>query len=410
MKRNIAAVTLLGAGLALSACGGGGGGSSGGNTPPPPTSGGNDSITVARVAGPLDPVQDEVSSKVFSPLADAAAGTPLEAVIRCADETVTYNVLDIGDTVLTQLQTTLLSGGGVPLNPDPAALTLALGSLAANFTQLLESLAGLGDGCTGDMMALDQIQSGDNPLADTPLAPLGAALMPVLSQIAAAVNGSENSGNDMQLATVANLAQQLNIALQTGLAQVPAEAYEAPVAGAVLTTLSTALNDTTALLSAVLVYDGAATGTQLQNLLENTLVNLLTHVVPVREFEAQAGQPGLISSQVESAAAQLSTLLGEMVGTVTTPVLSNLLGGALSPVLDPIENELLPMLLGPLSDALAGAGSGGGSNPLGPVLEIVETVIGTLVGGIGGSGGGIGGGDCPFAGLPLLSALCDISG
>jgi hypothetical protein len=410
MKRNFVAVTLLGAGLALSACGGGGG-SSGGNTPPPPPTGGgsgSDSITVARVAGPLDPVQDEVSSKVFGSLADAVAGTPLEAVIRCADETVTYNVLDIGDTVLTQLQATLLSGGGVPLNPDPAALTTALGSLAANLTQLLESLAGLGDGCAANLIALDQIQSGDNPLADTPLAPVGAALMPVLSQIAGAVNASDNNGTDLQLATVANLIQQLNLALQSGLAQVPAEAYEAPVVGATLTTLSTALNDTSSLLGAVLVYDGAATGLQLQNLLENTLVNLLTGVVPVRDFEDQAGQPGLISGQVESAAAQLSALLGQIVGTVSTPVLSNLLGGALSPVLDPIENELLPTLLGPLSDALAGVGSGGTSNPLAPALDIVETVIGTLVGGLG--GGGIGGGDCPFAGLPLLSVLCDITG
>ena len=214
MKRHIVAVTLLGAGLTLSACGGGGS-SSGGNTPPPPppTGGGSDSITVARVAGPLDPVQDQVSTNVFTALADAAAGTPLEAVIRCADETVTYNVLDIGDAVLTQLQTTLLSGGSVPLNPDPAAMTAALGSLAANLTQLLQSLAGIGEGCAADLLALDQIQSGDNPLAGTPLAPLGAALMPVLSQIAGAVNASDNSGTDLQLATVANLVGQLSIAL-----------------------------------------------------------------------------------------------------------------------------------------------------------------------------------------------------
>lgn len=408
MKRNFVAVTLLGAGLVLSACSGSGS-SAGGNTPPPPDSSGNDNLVVARVAGPLDPVQDQVSTQVFAALAAAAAGSPLEAVIRCADETVTYNVLDIGDTVLTQLQASLLSGGGVPMSPDPAALTAALGSLAANLTQLLESLAGLGQGCTANLLALDRIQAGANPLAGTPLAPLGAALMPVLAQIAAAVNHSDNAGTDLQLASVANLIGQLNIALQNGLAQVPPQAYEAPVAGAVLTTLSDALNDTSSLLGAVLVYDGAATGAQLQNLLENTLVNLLTGVVPVRDLENQAGQPGLISGQVEAAAAQLSALLGQVVGTVATPVLSNLLGSALSPVLDPIENELLPTLLGPLSDALAGVGSGGSSNPLAPVLGVVQTVIGTLVGGLG-NGLGIGGGTCPFANLPLLSVLCSLTG
>ena len=125
---------------------------------------------------------------------------------------------------------------------------------------------------------------------------LGAALGPVLDQIASVVNGSGNAGQDLQLTTVAAAISQLNLALQSGLAQVPAEAYEAPVAGAALTTLSTALDDTAALLEAALAYDGVATGNGLQVLLENTLVNLLTNVVPVRDFEAQAGQPGLISS------------------------------------------------------------------------------------------------------------------
>lgn len=402
-KSPIAAI--VGAGLLLSACGGGGGGSTPQPTPPP-TGADTDYIVVARVAGPLDTVQSQVSNGVFGPLAEAAAGTPLEGLIRCADETVTYNVLDLGDTVLAQLQATLLSGGGTPLNPDPAALTASLGSLAANLTQLLESLGGFGEGCTADVFALDRMASGGNPLEGTPLAPLGAALAPVLGQIATVVNNSDKTGQDLQLTTVAAAISQLNLALQSGLAQVPAEAYEAPVAGAALTTLSSALDDTTALLEAVLAYDGAATGTGVQVLLENTLVNLLTGVVPVRDFEELAGQPGLISGQVEAGAAQLAALLGQTVGTVTTPVLANTLGGALSPLLDPIENDLLPALLGPLSDALAGVGSGGGSNPLAPVLGIVQTVIGTLVGGIGGGGGS--GGDCPFAGLPLLSVLCGI--
>ncbi|MES0873842.1 hypothetical protein [Sinimarinibacterium thermocellulolyticum] len=393
---------IVGAGFLLGACGGGG-------SPPaaPPSRSDTDYIVVARVGGPLDPVQDQVSSGVFAPLAEAAAGTPLEAVIRCADEVVTYNVLDLGDTVLAQLQATLLSGGGTPLDPNPAALTAALGSLAANLTQLLESLAGLGEGCTADILALERIDSGVNPLEGTPLAPLGAALGPVLAQIASLVNGSGNAGEDLQLSSVAALVAQLKLALQNGLAQVPAEAYETPIAGAALTTLSMALDDTSALLDAALAYDGPATGAGVQVLLEHTLVNLLTEVVPVRAFEAQAGQHGLISGPIESGAAQLAALLGQLVGTVSTPVLANTLGGALDPVLDPIENELLPALLAPLSEALAGIGGGGGGNPLGPVLGIVQSVLGTLAGGIG---GGAGGGDCPFAGLPLLSVLCGDGG
>ncbi len=362
-------------------------------------------MTVSRVEGPLDPVQDQISGSVLAPLTDAVAGTPLEGVLRCTDETVTYNVLDIADTVLAQLQASALSGGGVPLDPNPQALAASLGSLAANLTQLLQALAGQGQGCSGDVIPLSQIDSGANPLAGTPLAPLGDAIGPVLAQIIALLNGNGRVDQDLQLSTVAALITQLNQALQSGLAQIPADAYAAPVVGGALTTLSLALNDTDALLSAVLAYDGVATGARLQTLLDHTLVNLLTEVVPVRLIEQQAGQPGVLSGPIESGVAQLADLLGTTVGTVSTPVLANVLGGALDPVLDPIENQLLPALLGPLGDALAG-GTGTGlstdplaGTPLAPVLGIVSDVVGSLLG-AGGSG------SCPFAGLPLLSTLC----
>lgn len=376
-------------------------------TPPQPQS-----VDVARTAGPLDPVQDRVSESVLTPLGDAVVGTPLEGVIRCVDETVTYNVLDIADTVLVQLQATLQSGGGVPLSPDPQALAGSLTSLAANLTQLIESLAGQQGGCVGGAIALDRINPDSNPLAGTPLAPLGSALGPVLGQIVAVLNGSGSGGQDLQLSTVANLVAQLNLALQSALAQIPQDAYAAPVVGGALTTLSTALNDTSSLLSAVLAYDSAATRVQLQNILDNTLVNLLTEVLPVRAIEDQAGQPGLISDRIEDGAAQLAALLGSTVGTALGPVLDDVLAGALDPLLDPIENELLPALLGPLSDALAGGLGGGlgGGGPLAgtalaPVVNLVSGVLGTLLG-----SANLGGTQCPFATLPLLSALCGLTG
>ncbi len=422
MFKQLASVAALSAGIFLTACGGGGGSDGGSNPAPqptqPPVNASNGNVTVQRVAGPLDVVQNQISGSVLGQLGSTAEGTPLEGVLRCADETITYNLVDIADSALVQLQAAA-TGGGVGSGIDPSTLTANLGSLTANLTQLLQSLAGVGDGCLADVFALDSLAAGTNPLAGTPLAPLGTALAPVLGQIANALGESNRSGEDLQLSTVANLVSQLNTALQLGLSQIPAEAASAPVVGGVLSTLSTTLNDTTALLSAVAAYNGPATGTALQTLVQGVLVNLLTEVVPVRLFEEQAGQPGLISSQIEDGAAQLAALIGTTVGTVTTPIFSSVLGQALAPILDPIENDLLPALLGPLGEALGGLSGGGlgsAGSPLAPVIGVIEGVLGSLLGGLGGigggggTGGGTGGSTCPFAGLPILGILCGIGG
>ncbi|MEW6167624.1 MAG: hypothetical protein AB1651_07995 [Pseudomonadota bacterium] len=385
----------------LTGCSGGGGSDS----PEGPAPGGGDEVVVQRVEGPLDPVQDQVSAGIFTPLSATLADTPLESVVQCIDSAVTYDTLDIADTVLVSLQAALRSGGGTPLDPDPEALAASLRALVADMARTLQALAGNTVACATGTFSLDEL-TGANPLAGSPLAALGTQLMPVFEQIIAQVGGSGAAPDDLQLTTVAALIAQLNLALQSALAQIPQEAYDAPIVGAALTTLSSTLNDTSALLGAALAYDAAGTGAALQTLLGNTLVGLLTEVVPVHMLEDQAGQPGVISGPIEDAIAQFTATLGANLGQVLDPVMSQLLAGALEPVLDPIENLILPTLLGALADALA-AGSGGDSTgplagtPLAPVVNLVTDVLSSLLGGIGDS-------TCRFAGLPLLSRLCEI--
>lgn len=396
----------------LAACGGGGGGSDSTDTPTNPSIGGG------TVAGPLDPVQSQLSSSVITPLADSVSGTPLKSVLVCADTIVNQNVLDIVDTVLAPLQAAAANPSAI----NQAALTDAMNSLVVNLSTLLQGLAGQAATCSADgSLSLDQLQQVLTALNGTPLAPLSTQLGPVLQQIAtqlSAGSGGGTGGSDLQLASAAALVAQLNTALQSALAQIPAEAYEAPVVGGTLSTISTALNDTQALLNSALNYNAAGTSSALQSLLDHLLVNVTTQIVPLASIEDQAGQPGVISSQIAQASNQLATLVASTIGQVLSPAFDSLLNGALSPILDPIENQVLPAILGPLTAALSGGTSGGtggalGGTALAPVVNLLQQVLGTLTGGLGGSTGtggtgtGTGSGSsCPFASYPLLSILC----
>lgn len=410
IKLILSAAALSGMTL-LAACGGGGG--SGGSDTDTPSNPSNPSIGGKAVAGPLDPVQSQLSSSVIAPLADTLSGTPLESVLICADTIVNQNVLDLVDTVLTPLQSAAANPGAI----SQAALTDAMNSLVVNLSTLLQGLAGQASTCSADgSLSLAQLQQLLTALDGTPLAPLSTRLGPVLQQIAtqlSAGSGGGNGGADLQLSTVAALVTQLNAALQAALAQIPAQAYEAPVIGGSLSTISTALNDTQALLNSALSYNAAGTSSALQSLLDHLIVNVTTQIVPLAAIEEQAGQPGVISSQIAQAANQLATLVAGTVGTVLTPAFDNLLNGALSPILDPIENQVLPAILGPLTAALSGGANGGAGGALGgtvlaPVVNLVQQVLGTLTGGLGGgTGTGTGtGSSCPFANYPLLSILC----
>jgi hypothetical protein len=389
--------------LLLTACGGGGGGS---DATDPSASSTN--IVGKSVAGPLDPVQSQVTSTVIDPMSSSVSGTVLESVLACGNTIVNDDVLDMVDTVLVSLQ----SSAANPGNADPAALTGSLRSTVIDLTQMLESLAGHTVNCAQDWLAIERLNNLIANLEKTPLSPLVVALQPVLSHIIEVI-GTNSDAPPVQLATIAQLVAQLNTAMQSGLAKLPAGAFATPIVGGTLTTVSTSLADVSALLGAATTYSAASTGVAVQNLLDHTLTNLLTVVVPLQSLEGQSGQMGVVSSQITGAVHQLSALVGTTVGHVLTPVFNSQLLSALNPVLAPVENLLLPTILGPITDALAGGtaqGSTGGAlsgTVLAPVVNILSGVLGTLT---GGSGSGTDATSCVFAKIPLLAVLCGKGG
>ncbi|TJY59296.1 hypothetical protein E4T66_12910 [Sinimarinibacterium sp. CAU 1509] len=410
MRKSLVLTASLAGLVFLAGCGGGGGSSSPTDTTPPTPTAASGTVAVSK-SGPLDPLQTQLSANVFGPLASALGDTPLENVVNCADAIVAQDVIDIADTVLVSLQA---AGAGAP-NPDPQALVDSLRSVVTDLVQMIQGLAGTGSACLSNVVSAEQIAGVLSQLDGTPLAPLSTQLGPVLARIVAMVGGSGPVDQDLQLSTIASLVNQLNVALQLALAQIPSTAYDAPVVGGALTTVSDALNDTSALLNAVLGYDSAATNLALQNLLNNTLGNLLTQVVPLETLEEQAGQPGAISTPLLANIAQLSALVGATVSSALDPVFTQLLDGALAPVLDPIENQVLPAILGPIFDAIGGMGANPDTSgplagtPLAAVTNLITGVLDGLLGGAVGGGSGGGTGECLLMNVPILSILCGVA-
>ncbi len=358
-------------------------------------------VAVRQIKGPLDGIQDQLSTSVFDPLVSTTSGTSLESLLHCADAIVTHNTLDIADSILVQLERNLPS-------PDARQLTDMLGSVAVNLTQLLQALAGSGDGCRRNSATLDQIGFDESPLAGTPFEALGTKLGPLLARVAANVDRHDapKAGDQpLKLEQVAELMTHIDHAMQLGLQQVPLEARRTPIVGGVLNTVATALTDNSSLFSALLGNDAAAINESLQTQLEHTLVNALVQVLPVRAIETQAGQPDLIGLPIRISVANYGDLWAASLGTAATPAQAASLDSALASIFEPIESGLLPIVLVVLGDAMESSRSGASDSsltpagiPSGSLLDALGTAIGDLFAG--------GDAECRFAALPLLSGLC----
>jgi hypothetical protein len=339
------------------------------------------------VAGPLDPVQTTLTQSVFGPLENATQGTPLQGVLVCADKSVNGNLLNVVDALLAGLQnpSTLAS-------QTPAQVQAQLKSLTGNLEGLLLSLANQGS-CGGALTG----SPGSNPLAGTPLAPLGDALLPVLQQ----VQGQLGSG-PLSLAMLSSLFTQIQGALQLGLQQLPPSVTSAPVLGGVLSTLNTSLGNIASLINTV-GQDPANAPAAVKTTLQNLLNGITTQIVPLAFLQQSGGGSGPLSqvqAAIQSLAAQVQSALGGGGGN-----LGNLFtSGNLSPIVAPVQ-QLVQQIVQPLKNALAGAGGSGNpvSNLLNTVLPALTNVLTGLLGGAGG-----GGGTCLFANLPLLSGLCAV--
>ena len=388
MLRKIILTGVAATAVALAGCSGGGSSST-------TSSGGGTSATPA-VAGPLDTVQSTTANSVFTPLENATAGTPLAGVLSCSNAAVNGNLLDAGDALINGLQnpTTLAT-------VTPAQVQAQLAAFAQNLSGLLTSLAG--SGACGSGGSASGVPT-TNPLAGTPLAPLGDALLPVLQQFQQQL-GSAGGGSTPGLGTLASLFSQLNTAYQTGLAQLPSSATSAPVIGGVLTTTGTSISDESALLNAAAANDPTAFNTAAQNFVKDYLVNTLTLIVPTSYIESQSGQTGTITNPIKQAAAQVAAAFEQALASFSPQLLNSLNGSQISPVFSPVGSSVLPSILTPITNQLSGVSGTGTAGsltgtPLDSFLAPLITALNSLNGGTSGT--------CAFASFPLLSTLCTV--
>lgn len=351
--------------ITLAACGGGGGGGSGTTTTAP-----------ASVPGPLDTVQNDITTTVVQPLLVATTGTPLEPVLACANSIVTRNVLDIADAFAANL-----SDPATLLATAPADAQGALTALVGNLSGLLGSLSGQIT-CLGGSAGTTPVPT-TNPLAGTPLEAFGATLLPVLTsaaqQLAPASNGTVPSLSATQLST---LVAQLSNAYALAVTQLPSEALTAPVVGGTLVTVGNSLTDLEALTG--LAAGGAAPdvlAASFQALAESTLNDLLTLVLPAGALQdaAGSGAPDVVG-MIQTAVATLTASLGT---DPTTALPANPLSGTGFTALTDLVAQLTALLPGDLT--------GTTGTPLdtatGPLLTLINSLFAPATGGTGtGSG------------------------
>lgn len=388
MKNSLLTAGALALGTLLGACGGGSGDSA-------PASAQQGTET-AKQAGPLDAVQDPVSSQITGPLADAVAGTPLEAVVICVDRIVVTDTLDVVDGIAVALQ----AGGSGSLSSLSARSNLQnqLLNTVVDLQGLLTTLAGDAQGCI-----LNAAPAGGNPLAGTPLAAVGEALAPVLAQVYGSLPAPGST--PLPLSTLVSLYSQLNSALQTAFAQLPQEVSGAPILGDALSSVQNAVTQTGLIVSTLPLANPALTQAVLASSLNSILHSVLLGVVPVTEIESQAGQTGTLSGPISDGIDALTAqLAGGSLASLNPQTLLSALSGAGLPLFGPIEQNLIGGLAAPLFEALDGVGMPG-SNPLGPLSSALSGFFGGSPTPLSFITDLLGGSTCPTQGT-LLEILC----
>lgn len=354
---------------ALSACGGGSGSTSS-----------SDASFDARanvVQGPLDPVQDQLVTAVLGETLGGTLPAPLGPTVSCLADAVN-SLVDGPDAILAAL--TQLSPGAAPaaaLQGASGEFVGAMERFAAELQSALMVLAGQGDTCSTASSGGTPDPFAGNPLAGTPLEPVGSALEDLFGGLGGFAGPEEDPNLTSVTSTLAPLLAQLSGAFD----QIPAEAREAPVVGGVFTTLEVALADLSSTLPALGNYNAAGTQTGVEGLLNNLLSNVLLRVVPVEQIDEQTGQD--FSGQIQAGIDTATAALGNGVGQLITPLFNDLLDGALSPALDPVEGLLAQILnqlpsggdnpLDGLLGPLAGNGTG---TPLDALLAVLTTGAG----------------------------------
>jgi hypothetical protein len=201
-----------------------------------------------------------------------------------------------------------------------------------------------------------------NPLAETPLAPVGV----LIEQLVAALGAAQGPNGDPNLTSVTDLVAPALSELSVVLGNVPEQVEAAPVLGGLFLTLETATADLATALPAIGDYNAIESNAEIKTLLNNLLGNVLLEVIPVRAIDEQTGQN--FAEQIELGITTLTDALGNVTGPIVTPLFDEVLNGAASPLLDPVES-LLGQLLG-IVTVPTGVASGN------PLLGLLSPVIG----------------------------------
>ena len=360
---------LASSALLFTACGGGDSTPSrSGTTPtPPPSSTPAPTPTPApggdaKVSGPLDPVQDQVVTGVVSNEIASQLPDPLNTTVMCAASAVNH-LVDAPDAILAAV-----ADAGSANDPF-AAFNAAQGDVQASLerfaAQLQSTLVALVDRGSCDPDAAGSA-SATNPLAGTPLEPVGAAVLDLVTTL-------DGTQDDPNLTSVTSALAPVLSQLSAAFNQIPAEVSDAPVVGGVVATLQDAVADLATMLPAVGNYNAAGTTAGIENLLNNVISNVLLNVLPVDEAEDAPGED--ISDEIQAGIDTLTAQFGGGLAQLITPVFNQGLNGVLSPVLDPVEGVLASLVGG--GDVLSGvlasvAGNGFGT----PADAVVKPALG----------------------------------
>src|ERR1044071_1977436 len=136
--------------------------------------------------------------------------------------------------------------------------------------------------------------------------------------------------------------------MDTGLAGVNTLApgvATTPMISGVLLSVQQMLHDLQDVMQAMTTADPTAVKVALNALLDNSIANQLTRVVPLRYVEQQASQVGVFSLPVETGSLDVANLFTNSLGTVyTTQALKDALTTQFDPVVDPIATQVVPVL------------------------------------------------------------------
>lgn len=356
--------TVLAAG-----CGGSGGPS------PSPAGTGPTPQSSPTVVGPLDTVQAAVTTSVISPLVTATANTPLQGVLLCGNSVVTQNVLDIADAFANGLASPTQL-----IVTTPAQAQAALAALLSNLSGLLTTLNNGALACLGTSGGVATVPTS-NPLAGTPLAPIGAALLPPLTsaaqQLTASLNGSAPPITAVQLATILST---LSTAFNQALAQLPSNVTGAPVVGGTLVTVGNALTNLSALANAAVAGASPTTlAAGFQALAQSVLTDVLTRVLPVGVLQNSAGGTA-IANLVQTIQSAVATLTASLGTSPTVPLPANPLGGTGFSAI----SGLVTQLVAALPTGLAGTA---GQSPLTAAIGALQSLLNALLAPLTGGNG-----------------------